>query len=60
MTTVQESVNTIEKIKAASPDILSEKQQMHPETIRRVYEQQKIMYDTQGDSVWQNGNADWK
>lgn len=33
-------------MKTAYPGMLSEKQQVHLGTIRKVYEQKKIMYDT--------------
>lgn len=40
---LRRNLNTIEEMKAARPDRLSEKQQVRLETIRKVYEQQKTM-----------------
>lgn len=48
---LRRNLNTIEKMKTAHPDILSEKQQARLDTIRKVYEQQKSMYDHHTHSV---------
>ena len=43
---LRRNLNTIEEMKTAHPNMLSEKQQARLDTIHKVYEQQKIMYDT--------------
>lgn len=48
---LRRNLNTIEEMQLTRPDRLSEKQQARLETIRKVYEQQKIMYDTHTHSV---------
>lgn len=48
---LRRNLNIIEEMQAAHPDILSIKQNTRLETIRKVYEQQKTMYDTHTHSV---------
>ena len=48
---LRRNLNTINKMLIASPDALSTRQQTRLETIRKVYEQQKSMYDHHTHSV---------
>ena len=48
---LRRNLNTIEAMKSAHSGMLSEKQQARLDTIHKVYEQQKIMYDHHTHSV---------
>ena len=48
---LRRNLKNIEELQRACPDRLSEKQQARLETIRKVYEQQKRMYETHTHSI---------